>query len=43
MIIEKTKYIEPEIEVVKFGSMDIITASAEWDFGGTDPWHNDVF
>ena len=41
MIFEKTAYIEPEIEVIKFGSEDIITASAETDL--TDPFADDIF
>lgn len=40
MIFEKTAYIEPEIEVIKFGSEDIITASTDSD---TDPFADDIF
>ncbi len=40
MIFEKTAYIEPEIEVIKFGSEDIITSSTDSD---TDPFADDIF
>lgn len=39
MIFEKTAYIEPEIEVIKFGSEDIITSSTD----DTDPFADDIF
>ena len=41
MFVEKKEYIDPEIEVVKFGSEDIITAS--YDFTSNDPWYSDIF
>ena len=40
MTFEKTAYIEPEIEVIKFGSEDIITASTGDE---KDPYTDDIF
>lgn len=42
MFVEKKEYIDPEIEVVKFGSEDIITSSV-FDFTSEDPWYSDIF
>lgn len=44
MFVEKKEYIDPEIEVVKFGSEDIMTSSTEdHNFETNDPWYSDIF
>lgn len=44
MFVKKNEYIEPQIEIIKFGSEDIITESANPDpEDNTDPWVEDNF